>query len=804
MSLIGYWLVGACLISAHASPIRLDRAASKVVSLSLAESSRPEPKTAIPIHTRWRLVSSAGGVRTWETHNPIRPRTLFFHRAPKGMKMQQQSEGGRAGKLALATGMTAAHKTDTWEFSTHSVKVRRAIGDGPPSPGEYTLRYPSAQSRERSLNRGMAEVADDRAFTFRSVQVDDTSRSGLLLPAPSEISFQVTVPQGGELRLGAGIVPPESALENLSSDGAELVITVDQTELSRLPVTLSQTDHRVDLSEWGGQSIVLSLQTLPGASSTLDYVFLAEPSIMVPQDTPPRTVIVFIDTLRPDHMSLYGYERPTSPKLDAWAKDAAVFTQARSIAPWTLPSARTMLTGAQPERWDKVPRLQDRFAEAGWATAFFAGNVYLSSNFQMAEGWGTHRCVNWPQASVQITRALDYLDDHSDEPVFMMLHIMDMHLPYTEPLTHRYRFASETPESIGQDNFLRKAVTRGAKTPQTRQYVRDRYDNNLRYIDDQLQRVLSVLGPQDTVVVVSDHGEEFWEHGGFEHGHTLYDELLRVPLIIKSPGVTAGRFDEPVSLLDVAPTLASLTGLGRDGMVGWDLSELSNSTQSADFSSRPHAFGRPLYGLRQWGSLKNGKKYTIKQGRESVFDILTDPGETGNLISETDPTELRAAMSEALDRPVVEGWRIVPSRRRESTPVRVTMHSPDIRAAWAGEDPTHSGRATISLEADKLVARWPKQRSRVEAFVAPGPLEPGADPIVVDIKVGPKTKQATLDLSAQAKPGLPRRYLKASVGGRTVEITSTVLPIPSDADGAIEGFDPEVAGDLESLGYVGD
>ena len=636
MALVSIMLSGAVVHGgeALASGLRLDRSPDKVTALSIAKANRPAPEASISVHTRWRMTGTADGVRTWETRNPIRPRTLFFHRAPRGMKLQRQRAEGRAKGLKIAAEFDDAGKSDTWAFSTHSIKVRRPVEDGAPEPGEYVLRYPKAQERERELNREMASAADDRSFTFRSVQVDDTCRHGLFLPAPSNISFQVPVPDNGLLSFDARIIPPEVALEDQQSDGAEVVVIVNDTEVRQISVSAQVHTHDIDLAEYGGQTVSLTLATRPGASDLLDYVFLAEPVIRVADPDPPRVIIVFIDTLRPDHMSLYGYERPTSPRLDAWASDAAVFTQARSIAPWTLPSARTMLTGAHPERWDKVPRLQDRFANAGWATALIAGNVYLSSNFEMADGWGTHRCINWPQASVQVDRAL------------------------------------------------------------------------------------------------------------------------------------------------------------------------SNGTQSADFSTRPHAFGRPLYGLRQWGSLKNGKKYVVNQGKESIFDITADPGETRNVFADTDVEPLRTAMSEALDRPVVPGWLIVPSKRREGAPVRVTLHTP-VRAAWPGEDPTHSGRASVDITPDKLVARWPKQRGRVEAFVVPGELD-SDEPISVEVKIGKTIKTETLDLSATAKPGRPARYLRTKAVGRSVEITSPVVPIPTEADGAIEGFDPEVAGDLESLGYVGD
>ena len=809
---VGLWLTGAAVLGGtvlgapvHAKLLRLERQSNKVLVLDLAESSRDAPTAVIPLHGPWRVVQTAAGTRTWETRNPIRPRTLFFHRAPRGMKLSRIRENGRAKRLSVAAEWSDATRTDTWTFSQDGVKVRRVLGDGPPADGEYVLRYARAVERERGLNRSMAGLPDQKSFAFRSLQVGDTSRQGLLLPAPSHIAFELTVPEQAVLRFEARILPSEAALPGAGSDGAEVVVSVGEEEVARVRVSERERTYRVDLSRWSGSSVQLHLRTAPGGTSLLDYVFIAEPTLYTPQPDPPRVVVVFIDTLRPDHMSLYGYERPTSPRLDAWAENAAIFSQARTIAPWTLPSARTILSGTHPERWEKVPHLQDRFADAGWATAFIAGNVYLSSNFQMAKGWGLHRCINWPQASVQVDRALDYLADRADQPVFMLLHLMDMHLPYTEPITHRYLFAGETPQRIGSETFLRKAVVRGAKTEDERQYVRDRYDNNMRYVDDHLARVLDTLGPQDTVVILSDHGEEFWEHGGFEHGHTLYDELLRVPLVVKGPGMTAGRFDAPVSLLDVAPTLAEMAGLGTEGMVGWDLRSLSNQTQSADFSARPHAFGRPLYGLRQWGSLKQGLKYTVHQGREQVFDLGADPGETTDLSGQTDTTPLQLAMGEALDRPVMPAWRVVPSANKNGPAVRVTLHVPgEVRAAWAGQDPTHSGRATVKVESNRVVARWPRQRGRVEAFIVPGPLDPDAAPITVDLKVGGKNATATLDLSATGKNGLPATYLRERLGGRTVEITSTIVPIPTDADGAIDGFDAEVAGDLEALGYVGD
>ena len=784
-----------------ASSLLLDRHPEKVVAMEIAENSRSAVSSSVTIDGPWKIAHTIDGVRTWEAPLPVRPRTLFFHRPPSGMKLHQKT-GDKSRSLKYGAGLEYLSSPSTWAFTRESVQVRRTLDDGMPNNSEYSIRYAKSASREKDLNRSMNDMSLTD-FVFRSIQVAATSRHGLFLPAPSNIRYAITTPEDAVLRFDAMIVPLESALPGRDSDGASIEVTVNDTTIASINVEATIKTHRVDLSGFAGQNIELSLSTSPKDNADLDYVFIGEPTVYTPDETPPQVVLIFIDTLRPDHMSLYGYHRPTTPKLDAWAKDAAVFTQARSVAPWTLPSTRTMVTGTHPERWDKLERLQNRFAKAGWSTGMIAGNVYLSSNFEMADGWGTHRCINWPQGSVQVNRGLQFLDDHKDQPSFLLLHLMDMHLPYTEPFTYRHKFAGETPKELGDDYFLRNEITRVAKKmgESGQQYVRDRYDNNLLYLDDQVDRILSRLHEDATVMIVSDHGEEFWDHGGFEHGHTLFDELLRVPLILKGTEVTAGQFDAPTSLLDVAPTLAGLAGLDTAGMVGADLRGLANGSATTIFEARPQAFGRPLYGLRKWGSLDQGLKYTVSEGSESIYNLSNDAQETNNLIDTEDPAPSREALSTALERPVVPVWRITPSRVRSGDPVRVTIRQP-MRGSWVGDDPTMNGRASIKIEDEKWVARWPKQRGQVEVFAIPP--QPLPDTIDVDLKVGSKTETYTINLKDRAPvpTGSPDTLLKARLGGRSLVFTTGWAPVPSELDSAIEGFDEEVAGDLESIGYI--
>jgi arylsulfatase A-like enzyme len=778
------------------SAAALDRIAP--LSVSLPDASRAELPEKIPLTGPWRVVYSAGGVRTWETTLPIRPRTLFFHRAPGDMSVY-------AGKQKLKHSNGPGGEADSWQFTARSLQVRRAITDGAPEPGEYSMRYSTSTEREASLNRSMSDLSES-AFLQRSLQVDDTTRHGLFLPAPAAVTFEVAVPEGGVFDLLPALIPPEAGDPSEVSDGAVLRVSINDTSVADLALTVGPArPARVDLSGWSGQTVRLTLSTDPGESAALDYVFVADPVVRAPVETPPRLVVIFIDTLRADHMGTYGYDRPTTPKLDAWAARGAVFEQARSVAPWTLPSTRTMVTGAVPERWGTLPTLQERLALEGWATTFIAGNIYLSSNFEMADGWGEHRCINWPLAAVQVDRALAYLDDHADRPVFMILHFMDMHLPYTEPPTYRYLFAGQAPEQLSSYQFHLSQVTRAAKTMDEagKQYVQDRYDNNLRYIDDQLERFLATLGPDDTVLLLADHGEEFWDHGGFEHGHTLYDELLHIPMIAVGPGFAADRHAEPVSMLDVSPTLARAAGIDAAGMTGLPLQDFAS--HSAQFRDRPQAFGRPLYGSTIWGSLSGGQKYITREGQEWVFDILTDPGEQDNLIESAGSGAGREAMGTALDAEVRVGYRLTAKRPGRSSNVMARLEVPGgIAAAWPAPDPTQNSRSEVEVTAESASIKWlGSTRSTGEVFVVPaGPAQELAGQTALLVRAGREEVRVEPPVSGiptfeSARPIFVAEDERVSMG-------YAVLPLPREDDTLLNAVNDENCAALQALGYVED
>lgn len=811
-------LLAACGPELPPEPIASDAArglgltaAVPTAELAVPEDSRAGslPPSKIPLDGVWRLASSRGGLAVYQTDLPIRLRSLFFFDPPPGLRvLDEQGEPvphGRQGQ-------------ESFTFDATHLRVQTREGE---APSGWSLEYPPAVVREGGLNYGFSGKTDVADFVFTAVQDGPTSRTGILLPAPGVIAWDLTVPMAGELRLDAGLVAAEVA-DGRSSDGARAVIEVvvdGETErVDRFRVGRNFVHHRVNLAQWEGQQVRLRLRTEPGGDSLADYVFFGSPALVSNESVPQRVVLLFIDTLRPDHLMYNGYERDTSPTISELARSSFVFDQARSVAPWTLPTARTVTTGRHPEVYDVATTLQSRFADRGWATGMFAGNVFLSSNFAMNRDWGTHRVTNWPPANEQVDRALRWLEEQDGRDSLLMLHFMDAHLPYVEPEGYRRRYVQDPPAGLGEafhrGHVLRAdrdAMTAGPEAQQAlRTYIKGRYDSNIRFIDDEIKRLLSRLRPEDIVVLFSDHGEEFWDHGGFEHGHTLYDELLHVPLIIRANGLT-GRISEPVSLLDLAPTVLDLAGIGADDLDGESLVPIMAGDVPARMAlaDRDQAIGRPLYGDVRWGVIHGTRKWTTVRDRQRLVDVVADPSETTNLLTaqpslaEPFPSHL----GQALGTVVPEVLRITVSgtNERPTEPVVVELTVPGgVETSWIAEDPTNRSRATVTSDGDQVTATWPAGfRETREVYVLPSdPLDVVASTLSGVASWGEVVDPLT-NVWRATEPGLPpSSFLYGRVGRRQVTVTRSVVPLPFAQGVPLEATDPELLSALQEMGYA--
>ncbi len=305
---------------------------------------------------------------------------------------------------------------------------------------------------------------------------------------------------------------------------------------------------------------------------------------------PPAVILVSIDTLRADHVGLYGYERDTTPFLDRWSRDATVFERAFTTAAWTLVAHMTMLTGLFPEQHDvtgkrralspEIPLLAERLRAAGYKTIglYNPGWIHPRHGFQRGfDLFLPH--ANLEEADLHLREVLEGLDRR--QPFFLFVHLFDVHCgPFTEsenslypaPATYERMFleagAAALPERPAQEIWESPGLL-GAKELQT---LVAAYDGGIRQVDDQLALWFGELERRGLLqgaltIVTSDHGEALGQRGRLDRHGEYWQEGLHVPLIVRHPtGLQAGaRVSQPVHLGDLVPTILDLTGLPADG-----------------------------------------------------------------------------------------------------------------------------------------------------------------------------------------------------------------------------------------------
>ena len=390
----------------------------------------------------------------------------------------------------------------------------------------------------------------------------------------------------------------------------------------------------------------------------------------------PNIILVSIDSLRPDHLGCYGYPHPTSPTIDRLAADGVRFETAISTTSWTLPAHAAMFTGLFDSTHGLVDnglRLKDQhttlaeaLAQAGYRTAGFFGGPYLHPAFGLAQGFETyqscmtqipdelpdealrnesrarmgasHADVTGPRTEQEVERWLQATDD-DDRPFFLFLHLWDVHYDFIAPQEYVLMFDPDYEGDLDGVGFMQNPrIVRGMDR-RDRKHLLALYDAEIRFTDDSLGRILDGLEArgelEDTLVVITaDHGEEFLDHGGKGHQHTLYDELIRVPMIFSWPGrFEPAVVEDQVRTVDIMPTLLSVAGLRRQPkMQGRSLLPLltGGSLEPADAFSELLVDGRSFRALRtlEWKWVDPG------EGLPAAFDLTEDPNERRPIMAE--------------------------------------------------------------------------------------------------------------------------------------------------------------------------
>ncbi len=401
------------------------------------------------------------------------------------------------------------------------------------------------------------------------------------------------------------------------------------------------------------------------------------------QDPPagPRDVVlIVIDTLRADVLSCYRNADPTSPNLEALAARGVLFEHAQASSPWTGPSVASLVTGRYPDELgiheliDPLPEraltLAERFEAAGFHTGAVVSNNIVGPGFGQDQGYASFHLERYKSrrrdgsgdrrpvytAERVTATALSWLEEAQQEgrtPFFLYVHYTDPHEPYVPPEPFRRAFLHGA-EAPGEEYMLTHAYLRPALPPEELAAVKAQYAGDVAFADHEIGRLLAALPERALIVVTADHGEEFRDHGGFRHGHSLYQELVHVPLLLAGPGLPCGvRIATPVSHVDVLPTVLELAGLARgdergeveDGLAGRSLVGLigGRAPDHAPVHAVLEHEGSRLLAVRagRYKLIENSSS-----GKLLLFDLAADPGELQDL-SAARP-EVLARLREAL------------------------------------------------------------------------------------------------------------------------------------------------------------
>ncbi|MEM1205597.1 MAG: sulfatase [Acidobacteriota bacterium] len=527
-----------------------------------------------------------------------------------------------------------------------------------------------------------------------SVELDDEQRAAIpSLPGLSYSRRVGPLPEAARLRLSYGllhggpeVVPFEIAVRH---DGQEAVVL--QEQLSRTQGTPPQWQRaEVDLSAYVGAEVEIELRNpLDAEIEGIPGIALwGEPEIVAPVAGPPPANVVLIsyDTMRADRSSLYGNPRPTTPNLDRWAgQRGVVFDNVVAAAPWTLPSHSSMLTGLEAFRHgvnldhaapDALQLLPEVLRDQGYRTLAVTGGGYLSPDYGLAQGFDRFRY--WPGTPVAVKpgdlrnqdvaaheldsgmgHALDWIDEHADEPFFLFFHTYELHNrsrarqpwfdQWSEHAGTDARIQIVKPEDRLEEGFERRRELRikgkdGPRPvpPELAQLPYDLYDSGLAYADVYLGRLLDRLvdlglDERTLVVFTSDHGEMLGEHGLAGHLYLFEDNVL-VPLVISGPGVPSGaRIERQVRSIDIVPTVLDLLGLRPPaGLDGQSLKPLLEDS-SAPFPGEAWTYvATSNYGASL--RLRNRFKYTFRDaifepihGQEAFYDLEQLPLESTGL-----------------------------------------------------------------------------------------------------------------------------------------------------------------------------
>jgi arylsulfatase A-like enzyme len=522
-----------------------------------------------------------------------------------------------------------------------------------------------------AAERGPQRLLERPTTSGRLASVGRLSTQGVTRPVLMETGrYRVQLPRRPLLTLGLGLAKTE---QEAAQGSFRLVVKADGRVMLRKSLAARNAHAFADVSlplEGLGREATLTFQIRRDGrrerplSGTAALFGVSEPTIHDLDDygRSRGVVLISIDTLRRDHVSAYGYPRPTTPRLDALARGGVLCEDAVSTSSWTLPAHLSMLTATFPGQHGgvnaehtfnhRVPTLAALMRTAGYTTRAITSHLYVSSAYGLNDGFEQLDFRYDRKADDVAERALRTIDQVGDRPFFLFLHFYDPHSHYSPPPQTRDLFPSAYKGPPGGGILGRfKGMTRETIPAGYLEHLLSLYDGEIRFVDDQIGRILDHLRERGLdrttlVVVTADHGEEFLDHGDWGHEKTLYEEQVRIPLIVHGPGVRPRREGGQASLVDVVPTILDWADLPMPSHAqGRSLLEpLANRPaygETEHTKSDHHKLflrgGQGQWKLVAWLDLKEHKLL-----REQWFDLRADPAEAAEAAPPPGAEALRA------------------------------------------------------------------------------------------------------------------------------------------------------------------
>lgn len=595
-----------------------------------------------------------------------------------------------------------AASTTSQSSRTHhrfAIRLREiALAMAPPPRG------PLAEVRRRfaRMARHTSSPSSPQVFDRMSGRFVVLSAGTLVMPmdlpaTADRVEFSVEGPESRD-RSRSRLAVSVHGLSDGASYSQELAIadeSADRVDSARL--------YRIPVDRFAGQPCVLSVELrltpedgpfeisvprLIERPSPTDYGFKSRRGAGA--SVRPDIVLITLDAARPDHFSCYGYERLTTPNIDRLAESSLVFTNVFALVPNTHRSVPTMVTGLsflnhgvieeESVLGQSATTLAEYLRDAGYRTACLTATPNNSRSIGTEQGYDEFHEL-WTEVPRAISRTPDYLaaravgwiDAHDDSrPLHLQLHFVPPHAPYDpQPEFDLFTDRAYDGSLDGHPKTLQAIDKKNiATTDSDLAHIISLYDGNLRAVDHAVEKVLQALKSRrrwnDTVVLItSDHGEAFSEHGRMLHNNTVYDEMLRVPFILRLPEEfdhDGADLDRTATLADIVPTLlaaASMSPTGPlDGANLLDLSPRARARSERAVLART-AHPEPLRCLRtpRW------KIILTPSGQGELYDLEADPGEHHNAAFDNLPVYV--GLGQLLTRRLTAPPRLVRSARNE-------------------------------------------------------------------------------------------------------------------------------------------